>query len=121
MRFLRHHILPALPALLARVAGWLPGGAAVLLLADRFYPSAGLFGWLQARGWQYRLRLKGNLTVAVGHGEARTTGELAAGAPVRPVPRIRDRRVSLSTHRDTTHPQHPSGQVMAKTVSYRTG
>jgi len=29
--------------LLERVRAWLPEGAAVMLLADRFYPSAALF------------------------------------------------------------------------------
>ena len=64
--------------LLERVRAWLPPDAAVLLLGDRFYPSAELFAWLQQHGWQYRLRLKGNLTVDTGFCEA-TTGELARG------------------------------------------
>src|SRR5512144_2055400 len=64
--------------LLERVRAWLPVGAAVVLLGDRFYPSTGLFAWLDQHDWQYRLRLKGNLTVDTGLGEA-TTGELAAG------------------------------------------
>src|SRR5512142_472665 len=62
--------------LLERVRAWLPTGAAVLLLGDRFYPSADLLAWLQQCGWQYRLRLKGNLTVDTGLNET-TTGELA--------------------------------------------
>jgi hypothetical protein len=33
--------------LLEQVYSWLPVGAKVLLLADRFYPSAELFEWLQ--------------------------------------------------------------------------
>ena len=66
-------------ALLERVRAWLPEGAAVMLLADRFYPSAPLFEWLIAAGWQYRLRLKGNLLVDVGCAGVGTTGELAAG------------------------------------------
>jgi len=45
---------------LEQVAGWLPAEAKVLLLADRFYPSVELFRWLKARGWGFRLRLKGN-------------------------------------------------------------
>src|SRR3990172_7968356 len=49
--------------LLERLAAWLPAGAAVMLLADRFYPSQALFHWLREHGWQYRLRLKGNLSV----------------------------------------------------------
>lgn len=35
--------------LLERVRGWLPAGTAVLLLADRFYPSVELFAWLHGR------------------------------------------------------------------------
>jgi hypothetical protein len=34
---------------LEQVLAWLPEGAKVLLSADRFYPSAGLFAWLG--GW----------------------------------------------------------------------
>ena len=44
---------------LERVRGWLPDGVAVLLLADRFYPSAALFGWLHRQGWQYPVALEG--------------------------------------------------------------
>jgi hypothetical protein len=66
-------------AVLERVRGWLPAGAAVLLLADRFYPSVDLFEWLHHHGWRYRLRLKGNLSVDPGFGDLVTTGELAHG------------------------------------------
>lgn len=66
-------------ALLEIVAGWLPAGAAVLLAADRFYPSAPLIQWLQARAWGYRLRLKGNHVVDVGRSEIATTADLARG------------------------------------------
>ena len=65
--------------LLERVRSWLPEGAAVMLLADRFYPSAALFEWLIAAGWPYRLRLKGNLLVDVGGAGVVTTGDLATG------------------------------------------
>jgi len=61
---------------------------AVLLLGDRFYPSADLFTWLHQHGWQYRLRLKGNLTVDTGLGET-TTGELADGVTERYLPDVR--------------------------------
>jgi len=74
--------------LLERVRGWLPAGAAVLLLGDRFYPSAALFTWLQQHGWQYRLRLKGNLTVDTGSDET-TTGELAREVTERYLPDVR--------------------------------
>lgn len=74
--------------LLERVRAWLPPDAAVLLLGDRFYPSAELFAWLHQHGWHYRLRLKGNLTVATGSCEA-TTGELADGVTERYLPDVR--------------------------------
>lgn len=74
--------------LLEQVWAWLPVGAAVLLLGDRFYPSTDLFAWLDQHAWQCRLRLKANLTVDTGLGEA-TTGELAAGVTERYLPEVR--------------------------------
>ena len=74
--------------LLERVRAWLPSDIAVLLLGDRFYPSAELFTWLHQHRWQYRLRLKGNLTVDTGGGEA-TRGELAEGVSDRYLPAVR--------------------------------
>ena len=74
--------------LLERVRAWLPPDAAVLLLGDRFYPSAELLAWLHQHGWQYRLRLKGNLTVDTGFAEA-TTSELARGVTERYLPEVR--------------------------------
>jgi len=35
--------------LLDKVREWLPADAAVMLLADRFYPSVGLFQWLKTQ------------------------------------------------------------------------
>ena len=67
-------------ALLKRVRAWLPAGVAVLLYADRCYPSVDLFQWLAAQpGGHYRLRLKGNLNVDLGFGEITTTGAWAQG------------------------------------------
>lgn len=65
--------------LLDRLLGWIPVGAQVMLLADRFYPSAKLLQWLKAKGWKYRLRLKGNLLVDVGRPDVETIADLAAG------------------------------------------
>lgn len=65
--------------LLERVRAWVPPDARVILSADRFYPSAGLFRWLQDQGWGYRLRLKGNLVADPGFGDEVTTGQLAEG------------------------------------------
>lgn len=88
--------------LLERVRAWLPPGAAVLLLGDRFYPSADLFAWLQRCGWQYRLRLQGNLTVDTGVGEA-TTGELAQGVSERYLPNVRLFTRGVPTHLGILH------------------
>jgi hypothetical protein len=50
-------------ALLEAVAPWVPAGAAVRLMGDRFSGTADLIGWCQDHDWGYRLRLKGNLVV----------------------------------------------------------
>src|SRR5690348_7592769 len=63
-------------ALLEAVAPWIPAGATVRLLGDRFYGTADLIGWCQERAWDYRLRLKGNLVVFDGTGKT-TTGKCA--------------------------------------------
>lgn len=63
--------------LLEQVGAWLPEGAAVMLLADRVYPCAGLLECLIAAGWPYRLRLKwepaGGYRLC-GHRDHRRTG-----------------------------------------------
>jgi DDE family transposase len=63
-------------ALLDAVCGWLPESAKAVLLADRFYGTPDMIAWCRDRGWDYRLRLKGNLRTTLGAREA-TTGELA--------------------------------------------
>jgi Transposase DDE domain len=63
-------------ALLETVAPWLPAGATVMLMGDRFYGTADLISWCQDRNWDYRLRLKGNLTVFEGPDKT-TTGAYA--------------------------------------------
>jgi hypothetical protein len=63
-------------ALLDAVAPWIPVGAWVRLLGDRFYGTADLIGWCQEHAWDYRLRLKGNLLVIDGAGKT-TTGQCA--------------------------------------------
>src|SRR3954454_13238760 len=63
-------------ALLEAVAPWMPAGATVRLMGDRFYGTADLIGWCQDRGWGYWLRLKGNLVVFDSTGKT-TTGACA--------------------------------------------
>ena len=66
--------------LLAAVKAMLPPDAAILLSADRFYGTPALVNWCVAAGWDYRIRLKSNLTLAHDGGEM-TTGEVLALAP----------------------------------------
>lgn len=63
--------------LLDAVRTWLPAEADVVLYADRFYGTPELIRLCQDRGWDYRLRLKGNLTARIGSRKT-STGELAA-------------------------------------------
>ncbi len=100
--------------LLDRVREWLPTGAAVMLLADRFYPSAALFDWLHRHGWHYRLRLKGNLSVDIGVGDVQTTGDLAAGVSERYVPNVHLFEQGVPTHVGVLHEAgHPEPWIIA--------
>ena len=62
--------------LLEQVRAWLPEGAQVLLLGDRFYGCVELIRYCQRQSWGYRLRLKNNLLVDTGT-VSTTTGGLA--------------------------------------------
>lgn len=66
--------------LLDSLRAWLPEHLSVMLAADRFYGTAQLIGWCQKAGWAYRIRMKGNLTLAHEGGEL-TTGDVAARLP----------------------------------------
>ena len=103
---------------LERVRSWLPAGAAVMLLADRFYPSAELLTWLQAQGWGYRLRLKGNLLADTGYGGTTTTGELAAGFTERYLPQVQLFAAGVLTNLGILHqPDHPEPWIIAMDCS----
>ena len=62
--------------LLEAVAPWLPEGVPVCLMADRVSGTADLISLCQGLGWDYRLRLKGNLVVD-DRGRKTKTGALA--------------------------------------------
>lgn len=66
--------------LLEAVSAMVPAGANVMLAADRFYGTPALVKWCQEAGWRYRIRLKGNLTLAHEGGEM-TTEEAVALMP----------------------------------------
>jgi Transposase DDE domain len=52
--------------LLDLVSQWLPEGAKVILLGDRFYGTADLIAYCRSKKWDYRLRLKSNIKVFYG-------------------------------------------------------
>jgi hypothetical protein len=99
---------------LEQVLAWLPPRAEVLLSADRFYPSVELFGWLQAQGWRYRLRLKGNLLADPGYGNDVTTGELAQGVTERYLVGVRLFAAGVVTNLGILHEAgHPEPWIIA--------
>lgn len=67
--------------LLDTVAAWLPELARVRLLGDRFYGTPALIGHCQSLGWDYRLRLKGNLRLWLDGADAGPVGQLAQNMP----------------------------------------
>ena len=71
---------PVQKDLLDGLLGWLPEGAKVVLMGDRFYGTAALVAWCQAAGWGYRLRMKGNITLQHQGGEMKS-GEIVTLMP----------------------------------------
>jgi hypothetical protein len=98
--------------LLEAAAPWLPQGARACLMADRFYGTADLISLCQGLGWDYRLRLKGNLVVG-DRGRKTKTGALADGRV------FALEGVQLTARRATTNigvmrdPGHPEAWIIA--------
>ena len=66
--------------ILDTVLAMVPPGCSILLTADRFYGTAALIGWCLKAGWDYRVRLKGNLTLQHCGAEI-MSGDIARFAP----------------------------------------
>jgi hypothetical protein len=66
-------------AALETAVALLPPGAHVVLMGDRFYGSPGLIAWCRAHGWDWRLRLKGDLLVFEDGGESTLSECFARG------------------------------------------
>jgi hypothetical protein len=64
--------------LLQTVFSWIPKGASVILMADRFYGTVELLSWCRKKDWDYRIRLKGNLIVHQGTKKT-YTGQMEPG------------------------------------------
>ena len=67
--------------LLDTVVAWLPEEVRVRLLGDRLYGTPALIGQCQSLGWDYRLRLKGNLRVWIDGADAGSVEKLARDTP----------------------------------------
>jgi hypothetical protein len=67
--------------LLDVVAAWLPEEARVRLLGDRFYGTPALIAHCQLLGWDYRLRLKGNLRLWIDGADAGSVEQLCRRTP----------------------------------------
>jgi Transposase DDE domain len=64
--------------LLTRFTSIMPLGQKILLSADRFYGTASLVQFCKDWGWQYRIRLKGNLIFMLAEGGTMTMNEAHA-------------------------------------------
>ncbi len=103
---------------LDRIRARLPAGASVLLSADRFYGTVDLLRYVQAVGWQYRIRLKGNFSVDTGAGDLTTTGELAAGVRERYLPEVTLFAQAVPTAIGILHERgHPEPWIIAMDCS----
>lgn len=92
--------------LLRAVASWVPEGARVCLMGDRFYGTPALILLCQAQGWDYRLRLKGTLSVRGRDGGATTAAACArSGTPYFEDVELTARRVrtNIGVIRDPGH------------------
>ncbi len=94
------------------VAAWLPAGARALLMGDRFYGGPDLILLCRSLGWNYRLRLKGDLLVTVEGGETTTGGCAARGEHLLPDVTLTAREVPTSIA-IVHEPGHPEPWIIA--------
>jgi hypothetical protein len=98
--------------LVTLVAAWLPAGSRVVPMGDRFYGTPELISLCGRLGWDYRLRLKGDLLVTVEGGET-TTGECAARGE-RLLPDVGPTARRVLTNIAIVHePGHPEPWIIA--------
>ena len=83
-------------ALLTAIAPWLPSDADICLMADRFYGTPELIAFATSQGWNYRLRLKGNLLVFIDGHKSRLDTQAASRLPYLPDVELTHRRVTTN-------------------------
>ena len=83
-------------ALLTAITPWLPPEADICLMADRFYGTPELIAFAASKGWNYRLRLKGNLSVFIDGHKSRLDQHAARRLPYLPEVELTHRRVTTN-------------------------
>jgi len=98
--------------LLTLVAGWLPAGARVVLMGDRFYGSPDLIALCRALGWDWRLRLKQDLLVFEDGGETTLAACFAGGQHLLSGIELTAKRVATNVAM-VHEPGHPEPWIIA--------
>ena len=98
--------------LIASVAVWLPPGAKVVLMGDRFYGTPDLIALCRELGWSWRLRLKQDLLVFQGGGETTLAACFAAGQHMLSAVELTGKRVATNVAM-VHEPGHPEPWIVA--------
>ena len=98
--------------LLTLVAGWLPTGARIVLMGDRFYGSSDLIALCRGLGWGWRLRLKQELLVFQDGGETTLAACFARGERMLDGIELTGRRVATNVAM-VHEPGHPEPWIIA--------
>ncbi len=108
-------------SLLDAVAVWVPELTCVRLLGDRFYGTPALIAHCQSLGWDYRLRLKGNLRLWIDGADAGSVAQVARNTPTLTGVELTARRVRTNVGfiEDPSH-EEPWIVAMSETPGYLT-
>src|SRR3954471_8269172 len=98
--------------LITSVAAWLPPGAKVVLMGDRFYGTPDLIALCRELGWSWRLRLKQDLLVFQGGGETTLAACFAAGQHMLSAVELTGRRGATNVAM-VHEPGHPEPWIVA--------
>lgn len=98
--------------LLTLVAGWLPTGARIVLMGDRFYRSPDLIASCHVLGWDWRLRLKQDLLVFQDGGETTLAACFARGERMLDGIELTGKRVATNVAM-VHEPGHPEPWIIA--------
>lgn len=87
--------------LLDEVAEMIPDGIKIMLAGDRFYGTSSLVYWCQKHGWQYRIRLKGNLVFE--HNDSEITCLDAVKIKLKSLESVKFNRTDIETNVGILH------------------